>query len=254
MARKTTAEGQSSFLITGASSFLGRSLADTLSQDDSNRLFLTSRKPANSTNGLKKNKNVFQLPGIDLSTEEDLSRLATAVDGYFPGKFHIINCLGFFPGYERLDDLPIGEARKVFDSNVVSLYGVAHQLIPIMRKRKGGHFIGFSSHTNYQHYPNMVAYSAAKAAVESLISGIANEYLHQGIIANTIALSTMDTHVEWKMKPRGDRKNWLRPVEVSRFIQDFVRQPGGLVNGNVIHLYKYSQSYFHQSYFERIKK
>ena len=253
MTSKITGERKSAFLITGASSYLGRSLARILAKNDRNRLLLTSRRPPGHGSVIK-NKNIHHLHGIDLSQEEGLSALAKAVDGFFPGKFHVVNCLGFFPGYRAMEDLSPGDAKKVFESNVVALYGVAHRLLPMMCKRKGGHFIGFSSHTNYQHYPNIVAYSAAKAAVESMISGIANEYLSRGIIANTIALSTMFTETERKMKPQGDRKNWLRPEEVSRFIQDFVLQPAALVNGNVIHLYKYSDSYFHQSYFERIKK
>jgi 3-oxoacyl-[acyl-carrier protein] reductase len=244
---------KSAFLITGASSYLGMTLGRILSQNDRNRLLLTSRRPPGPARGIK-NKHVHYLHGVDLSQEEGLSTLARAADDYFPGKFHIVNCLGFFPGYEPMEQLPFGDARKVFESNVVALYGVAHYLLPLMCKRKGGHFIGFSSHINYQHYPHIVAYCAAKAAVESMICGIANEYLSRGIIANTIALSTMYTETERKMKPQGDRQNWLKPEAVSRFIQDLVLQPAALVNGNVIHLYKYSDSYFHQSYFDRIKK
>jgi 3-oxoacyl-[acyl-carrier protein] reductase len=242
-----------SFLITGASSFLGRSLARSLSDSPQYNIFLTSRK-ALKADTIPKNDNSFHLSGIDLLKEEGLSALSKAVDRFFPGKFHIINCLGLFPGYLTLADLPVGKAKAVFDSNVVSLYGVAHQLLPLMCKRGGGHFIAFSSHSNYQHYPEMVAYSAAKAAVESLISGISNEYLNEGIIANTIALSTLNTTTEWELKPNGDRGNWLRLEEVSHFIEEFVLRSGNLVNGNVIHLYKYSLSYFHQSYFQRIKK
>jgi NAD(P)-dependent dehydrogenase (short-subunit alcohol dehydrogenase family) len=253
MASKSTGESKSAFLITGASSYLGKSLARILAKNVRNRLLLTSRRPARYGNA-PENNNIHHLHGIDLSQEEGLRALARAADDYFPGKFHVVNCLGFFPGYLAMEELSLGDAKKVFESNVVALYGVAHFLLPLMCKRKGGHFIGFSSHTNYQHYPDIVAYCAAKAAVESMISGIANEYLSRGIIANTIALSTLLTETERKMKPQGDRKNWLRPEEVSRFIENFVLQPAALVNGNVIHLYKYSDSYFHQSYFERIKK
>lgn len=252
---KTTAtrDDGCSYLITGASSFLGKALARVLSKNEGNHLLLTSRNPI-APRSTPSKSNITCLPGIDLTTTADLSKLAAAADKHFPGNFHVINCLGFFPGYRQVSDLAVDEARKVFESNITALYGVAHQILPLMQKRNGGHFIAFSSHTNYQHYPNMVAYSAAKAAVECLITGIANECLHQGIIANTIALATLDTATEWQMKPKGDRTKWLRPVEVSRFVENFVRDPGGLVNGNVIHLYKYSRSYFHQSFFDRITK
>ncbi|HET6256737.1 MAG TPA: SDR family oxidoreductase [Puia sp.] len=242
-----------SFLITGASSFLGKCLTRTLSQNPQYKVFLTSRTAFNPGDILK-NGNCFHLSGIDLLKEEDLSVLSKAVDKFFPERFHLINCLGYFPGYRTMAELPIDKTKEVFDSNVISLYSVAHQLIPLMCKRGGGHFMAFSSHTNYQHYPRLVAYSAAKAAVESLISGISNEYLNEGIIANTIALSTLYTETERKLKPNGDCENWLQPEEVSRFIEEFVLRSGGTVNGNVIHMYKYSPSYFHQSYYQRIRQ
>jgi short-subunit dehydrogenase len=243
---------QHSFVITGANSFLGRAFAIMLSKNEDYRIFLTSRSKFDFAELLKK-ENISYLPEIDLTVENDLDKLSNAVNDFIPDKFHVINCVGYFPGYETIEKISIPDAKKVFDSNVIALYSVANKLIPLMCKRKGGHFIGFSTHTSYQHYPQMVAFTAAKAAVESLIKGIANEYLDKGINANTIALATLYTETELKIKPKGDTKNWLRTDEVCELVEGIILQPSKLINGNVIHIYKYSDSYFHQSYFERIK-
>jgi len=89
--------------------------------------------------------------------------------------------------------------------------------------------------------------------VESLIQGISNEYLHQGIIANTIALATLDTKEERIIKPNGDPPNWLKMNEVCTLVDNFIANSNGLFNGNIIHAYKHSETYFGQSYFDRIK-
>ena len=251
--RKRLVAEQHSFVITGANSFLGRAFAKSLLKNASYKIFLTSKNKFNFNN-LLKNKNISYLPEIDLTVESDVNKLSKAIDGFIQGKFHVINCVGFFPGYEIIEDINIQTAKKVFDSNVIALYSVANKLIPLMCNRNGGHFIGFSTHTSYQHYPKMVAFTAAKAAVESIIKGIANEYLEKGIIANTIALATLRTKTELKIKPMGDSKNWLHTDEVCELVESIILHPCKLISGNVIHLYKYSNSFFHQSYFDRINK
>ncbi len=243
---------EQSFVVTGANSFLGRAFAKMLSKNEDYKVFLTSRSKFNF-NGLLKKKNVSYLPEIDLTVESDIEKLTAAINDFLPGKFHVINCLGYFPGYETIEETSIATAKNVFDSNVLALYSVANKLLPLMCKRKGGHFIGFSTHTSYQHYPRMVAFTAAKAAVESLIKGIANEYLDKGINANTIALATLLTEAELKIKPKGDSKNWLNTDEVCEFVENIILQPNKLISGNVIHIYKYSDSFFHQSYYDRIE-
>lgn len=242
-----------SFVITGANSFLGRAFAKMLSKNEDYKVFLTSRNKFNF-NGLLKKKNVAYLPEVDLTIESDAKKFTDAVNDFLPDQFHVINCLGYFPGYDTIEEINTETTKKVFYSNVIALYSVANNLLPLMCKRKGGHFIGFSTHTSYQHYPRMVAFTAAKAAVESLIRGIANEYLEKGINANTIALATLLTETELKMKPKGDSKNWLNTDEVCEFVENIILQPSKLISGNVIHIYKYSDSYFHQSYFDRINK
>lgn len=243
---------QQSFVITGANSFLGRTFAEFLSKNKNYKVFLTSRSEYDFTE-LTKNKNVSSLQGIDLTIETDVEKLCDAVNDFMPEKFHIINCLGHFPGYETVENIGIADAKKVFDGNILALYSIANKFIPMMCKRNGGHFVAFSTHTSYQHYPKMVAFTAAKAAVESLIKGIANEYLSKGINANAIALATLLTEVEQKMKPHGDFKNWLDTNEVCQLVENLISQPNNeLISGNVIHIYKYSDSYFNQSYFDRI--
>ena len=244
---------QHSFVITGANSYLGRAFAKMLCKNKNYKVFLTSRNKFNFK-GLLEGDNVFYLPEIDLTVESDVEKLTDAINDFLPNSFHVINCLGYFPGYKTVEEMKIVTAKRIFDSNVLALYSVANKLLPLMCKRNGGHFIGFSIHTSYQHYPKMTAFTAAKAAVESLIKGIANEYLDKGINANTIALATLLTETELKIKPKGDSKNWLNTNEVCELVESIILQPSKLINGNVIHIYKYSDSFFHQSYFDRITK
>lgn len=242
-----------SYLITGASSFIGRALAEYLSVDTNNKLILTSRSTNEELLSMQ-GDNILYLPNLDLSEDSGLDCLCSAASDFIKGPFHIINCLGFFPGYKLLIETSLDEAKKVLDSNVLSVFGVAHRLLPLMKERGGGHFITFSMHTTYQCYPYMTIFTAAKSAVESLTKGISNEYLKWNIHANIVSLSTLLTEKEKEMKPHGDHANWLKTVDVCTIVDNLIRHSGGLINGSVIHAYKYSDSYFGESYLSRIDK
>lgn len=241
-----------SFLITGGSSFLGRACAKQIAMNNEYRVFITSRKDVSEEfNNILYRTNVRYLPNIDLTKEPDMTKLTEEIDKFFPGKFHVINCLGKFTSYSRIEETTIEMAKEIFESNILTLYAVAHKIIPLMKIRGGGHFIGFTSHTSYQNYPLMATYTASKAAVESLIKSISNECLADKIYANVIALATLQTPIEKAMKPNGDYENWLAPEQVYEIIRNVILYSSNLVNGTIIHAYKYSDSFFGKSFYER---
>jgi NAD(P)-dependent dehydrogenase (short-subunit alcohol dehydrogenase family) len=239
------------YLITGANSHLGKYLANHLSKTANNKVFTTSRRPSKFDN-LPKAKNHQHLKGIDLLQPEDLSRLAAAVDRWADGPFQIINCVGYFPGYITIRETSIEEACRVFESNVLSLFATANALLPIMQSKGGGHFIAFSSHAVTQSYPLMAAFTAAKASVDSLIQSIANEYSQHHIAANALAIATLDSPKERAIRPAAKKSDWLRAEQIARLVENIVQTPFGVMNGNTIHLFNYSNTFFHQSFYDRL--
>lgn len=241
-----------SYIITGASSYLGKAFAAYLCKAG-NRVVLTSRRTCEDL-ALLENDDVLYLAGLNLVDEQDLDTLRKEITCFVKGRFHVINCLGYFPDYKSIESTTLREARKVLESNVLAVFGVANRLLPLMSQRGGGHFVGFSMHTAYQNYPYMALFSAAKMALEGFIKGVSNEYLKEGIVANIISLSTLQTETELRMKPRGDYDNWLRADEVCKIVKNLIEYSAGLVNGSVIHAYKYSDTFFGESYYDRIGK
>jgi NAD(P)-dependent dehydrogenase (short-subunit alcohol dehydrogenase family) len=240
-----------SFVITGAGGDLGRSLAEFLIADTEVRLVLTTHRE-HDFGELQKTGRVLYCPNLNLTDEQDLATLAGKVDTFLKTRFHVLNCVGYFPGYKPLVEINISEARRVLESNLLAVYGIATTLLPLMQSRKGGHFLAFSSHTDYQSYPLMAAFTSAKAGLESLVRSIAHEYSKDGVVANTLAVATLATDLERTLKPLGDHENWLQLSQVCQLIRELIESPFSIMNGNTIHLYNHSESFFHQSYFERI--
>lgn len=240
-----------SYAITGAASDLGQALAKFLLEDSETALLLTTHRGFDFST-LEETGRVRHCPNLDLTNERDVKILAGEAEDFFDGPFHVVNCVGYFPGYKSLKDVTVAEASRILNSNVLTVYAAAHALLPLMQVRGGGHFIAFSSHTDYQCYPLMASFTCAKAAVESLIQSIAHEYSKDKIIANTLALATLATETEMKLKPHGDHANWLQLIQVCQLIRQLVKSAFSIMNGNTLHLYNHSESFFHQSYFERI--
>lgn len=243
---------QTNILITGAASYLASSIIKKYTNYNKYRILLTSRSIDSKLTDMV-NDNCKYLSGINLLNVKDVQKLREFIVEYFDSKFSVINCVGYFPKFSLIHQSSFKIAKKNIESNYLCVFNLANQLLPLMIDRAGGHFIAFSSHTNYQNYPEMVAFTSSKIALECLIKGIANEYGQYGILSNIFALATLNTDIERKLKPHGDFKNWLNLDEVSESVFQLIHDNNSLLNGNVIHLYKYSESYFHQSYYDRIK-
>lgn len=239
------------YLITGANSYLGMKLAEYLSEDLQNKVFTTSRRPG-ALDKMTTTKNRRHLAGVDLLEPKDLARVVSAVDEWATESFQLVNCVGYFPGYMPICKTPLEEARRVFESNVLALYATATAMLPLMREKGGGHFIAFSSHAVMQSYPLMATFTAAKASVDSLVQSIANEHSKDGIVANALAIATLDSPKERALRPMAKKADWLRVEQIARLVEEIVRSPFGVMNGNTIHLFNYSDTFFHTSFYKRL--
>jgi NAD(P)-dependent dehydrogenase (short-subunit alcohol dehydrogenase family) len=241
-----------SILITGGTSQVAQALVLEVLSDPDARVLLTSRS-SDSIGEIATRPGVLHLPRIDLTKETDLARLAEAADRHFPGRFEVVNAAGQWFTQRPFTEIPLSEAVSLMTANYLTAYGVARHVIPLLVARGGGHFVTFSCDSVNQHYPWMAPYTASKAAVQSLTISIANEFAQYGVIANAIVLSTLFTDRDRRLKPHGDHPHWLQPKEVAVEILNLIVDRVGLLNGNAIKLFRYSDSYFHQAYFDRIR-
>lgn len=241
------------YLITGANSFLGKALIKHLSSDSTNKLLIVTRSLADFSE-YNEYENIYYLNGIDLLDENCLSILANKCNEFFEGKLNTINCVGYYTGQEPFEKTSIAEAKRIFDSNFICVYNTANAIMPYIIKNNGGHFICFSCKSVKYRYPLMAPFSASKAALDCLVGSLANEFSKIGLVANSFSLSTLDTDFERKVKPFGDFDNWLKLEEVAIIIEKIITSDFDIMNGNTIDLFKYSESFFNKSYFDRIKK
>ena len=241
------------YLITGATSDLGRALAVSIKvkYGASCKLFLISRTHNTELEGLVDN-NVIYRSGIDLLNIATGDNIINEISAFFEEEFTLIHSAGDFWLHYPFLDFSTEKAKSMMDSHYITLYNVLQNIIPVMIRNGGGKILTFSCNATDYCFPNMLPFTAAKAAVDATIKCIAHEYAKKNITANSIALSSLKTPQNKDSKPFGDFENYLDLKELSNTVIEIAELSNNLANGNVIKCYKYSDSYYNEGYFHRI--
>jgi NAD(P)-dependent dehydrogenase (short-subunit alcohol dehydrogenase family) len=244
------------YLITGATSGIGKALVNKLSEEKKgdNKIFLLSRSIDESLEKMVTDDHLAYYPATDLTTLHKLPNIIDAIDVFFPGQFVLIHCAGDF--WEHLPFLEVSAetAANMMNSHYGTLYSVLQAVIPLFLKKGGGKIVTFSCNATSQNLPNMLPFTAAKAAVEASIKCIAHEFAAQNIVANAIGLSSLQTEKVRKSKPYGDYDHYINLSDICDTVLEVANFSNGLANGNIINCYEYSTSFYNKGYFERIKK
>jgi NAD(P)-dependent dehydrogenase (short-subunit alcohol dehydrogenase family) len=166
------------WLVTGASSGLGRALAEA-ALDAGHRVVATARDPQ-SVADLEQHERAITAR-LDVTRADDArAALAAAVEAF--GRVDVVvNSAGYglFGALEELDE---AELRRQFETNVFGALNVIRAALPHLRRQGSGHIVQMSSLEGVAPVlAGETAYAATKFAVEGLCEALAREVEHLGI-------------------------------------------------------------------------
>ena len=95
------------------------------------------------------------------------------------------------PIWEQTDE----DWRRVMDLNVTGPFYLCRAVIPHMRAQKFGRIVNIASVAGKEGNPNMVAYSASKAAIIGMTKSIAKEVATEGICVNAVTPAVIRTKI-----------------------------------------------------------
>jgi NAD(P)-dependent dehydrogenase (short-subunit alcohol dehydrogenase family) len=168
------------WLITGASSGLGRALAEEV-------LAHGERAVVAARTGQALADLEADHPGRAVASALDVTRpdaVRAAVDAGVAelGRLDVVvNCAGYglFGALEELSD---DELRAAFDTNVLGSLNVTRAALPYMRRQRSGHIVQISSLEGIAPaVAGESAYAGTKFAVEGIAEGLAKDVAHLGI-------------------------------------------------------------------------
>lgn len=173
-------------LITGASSGIGEAVADRFRASGA-RLFLTGRRsesPATLRAGER------YLAG-DLNDEAFVSQVVHDAVAEFGPLDSVVACHGL-QGDGALTDMEVGQALKLLEANMLSVFSVLKHAVPEIHE-DGGQIVLVSSRLGLVGIPGQVMYTAAKGGLIMLGKGAAVELAPRNIRVNIAAPGLTET-------------------------------------------------------------
>ncbi|MFQ6539056.1 MULTISPECIES: SDR family oxidoreductase [Aphanothece] len=215
-------------LITGASRGIGAAAARRFAQAGFDLLLVARASTAleELASDLGTGERRVETAGLDLTApagigpalEDLLSR------GLEPQV--VINNAGMaYTG--ALAEMPLERWQQLMQLNLTAVFQICQAVLPLLRRRGGGHIINVSSHAAHQAFPDWGAYCVSKAALVSLSRCLAAEERSHGIRVSTLTLGAVNTPL-WDSETvhsSFDRRAMLDPERASEALLYLAQQP-----------------------------
>jgi 3-oxoacyl-[acyl-carrier protein] reductase len=85
--------------------------------------------------------------------------------------------------------------NRILETNTSSAFHIIRGVVPRMKEGSGGRIVAISSSYSSRSRPGRAAYSASKAALESVVRSAALEFAAWGVLANAVAPGFVDTEL-----------------------------------------------------------
>jgi 3-oxoacyl-[acyl-carrier protein] reductase len=175
-------------LVTGASSGIGRTIAERFAGDGAN-VVVCSREQENVepvAEGIEQSGGTALAVECDVRERDSVEALVEATVEEFGSIDCLVNNAGasFMANFEGISE---NGWKTIVDINLHGTYHCTQAAGEVMREAGGGTVINFASVAGQEGAPYMSHYAAAKAGVINLTSTLAFEWAGEGIRVNCIA-------------------------------------------------------------------
>jgi NAD(P)-dependent dehydrogenase (short-subunit alcohol dehydrogenase family) len=228
-------------LVTGASRGIGRATGKMLLEQGCRVFGLARGDWAPDAEHPR-----FHPLDCDLSEAEDIRAVFAKIRKRTTLLDYVVNVAGIDPKY------PIGEGdearwREVVDLNLRAFYLVIRESLPFLRAGKGRSIVNVSSINYRLGIPKRSIYSASKAGILGLTTGLARELGEEGIRINTVSPGWVFTErqvAQYFTSPRERRKNLaylesrqalkhrITPEDVARHILFYLSEASAASTGH----------------------
>ena len=149
----------------------------------------------------------------------------------------VVNLVGGFGAGGRVHETPIEDYEAQLALNLRPTYLVCHAAIPHLQAAGGGAIVCVSSRAALKPFAGAAGYIVAKAALLAFVDVLAAEYRDDGIRANAILPSVIDTPANRRSMPDADHARWVAPEQIARVVRFLCEDGSGVVSGAHVPVY-----------------
>ena len=163
-------------LITGCSTGIGRTTAETLARDGWN-VYATARRPE-SIEDLK--ASGAKTLALDVTDEASMASAVAEVESDGGSVGALVNNAGYSQS-GAIESIPMDSVRKQFETNVFGLIRMCQLVLPGMRRAGRGRIVNVSSMGGKLTFPGGGIYHATKHSVEAISDALRFEVAGFGV-------------------------------------------------------------------------
>ncbi len=192
---------QKAILVTGASSGIGRTIAERLA-DEGYFVYAGARKQAD-IDDLNAIDNV-QAVRLDVTIQEDIDAAVDTIRDAGRGLYGIVNNAGVIT-VGALHEIPEEDLHFQFDVNVYGVYRVTKAFVPLIVESRG-RIVNIGSVTGILSGPVTGAYNMSKYAIEAYTDSLAGSLADYGIHVSVIEPGRFQTNIMKSMVRRMEER------------------------------------------------
>jgi NAD(P)-dependent dehydrogenase (short-subunit alcohol dehydrogenase family) len=149
----------------------------------------------------------------------------------------LVHLIGGFAGGTAVVETTDATWDQMMTVNLRVAFLTLRAVLKPMIAAHGGRIVAIGSRAAVDASPNLAAYAVSKAAVVALVKNIAAETKDQGITANVVLPSTIDTTANRKAMPQSDFSRWVAPESIAKLLVYLTSDDSADVSGAVIPIY-----------------
>lgn len=230
-------------LVTGGASGLGYAIAERFVKEDITTI-LVGRNEEKLIQAKEKLGILCSYFVFDLNNLEGISQLVSNIHRDF-GKIDILVNNAGVHLKKPMTEVKTEEFHQVIHTNLTSVFVLTREVVKNMLELKNGTIVNISSMAAKYGIPQVIAYTASKAAIEGMTKAMAVELSPQGIRVNCVAPGFIATNMSAKafdVDPERKRKVLSRtpmgtlglPSDVAEAVYYLASEKAGYITGTIL--------------------
>ncbi len=204
-------------VVSGGSSGIGAALARVLAKRGCRVVLLArnAERLASVVDELRSGGGQAEFLVVDLAEP----RAVAAVAGKILADYGLPDLLINNAGSGRwlsIEETTAEEAAQMMALPYLAAFNLTRELVPGMRRRGSGHIVNVTSVASRLAWPGMVAYAAARAAVEGFTNALRADLYGSGVAVTLASFGTVETPY-WQNNP-GSRERLPQPAAKIRVL------------------------------------
>lgn len=149
----------------------------------------------------------------------------------------VVNLVGGFAQGGRVHETPVAEFERQFHLNLRPTYLTCAAALPHLIAAGGGAIACVSTRAALRPFSGAAGYIASKAAVLAFVDALAVEYRDDGVRANAVLPSVIDTPANRAGQPDADHDRWVRPTQIADVLRFLCDDGSTVVSGAHVPVY-----------------